>query len=294
MFHWMFLSPTNSSWWKRFLLKVSVNLCALLRNNVWVPAWLGKEFGNQWNKPVRRGFNIFEISITTFCLTTASRWQIIQKLTPRGSAMSSVSSSKTSSRMTQPIPRSGKQRLGLRRWGRQFVPMRSRNAEEEIRRMMMMIMKMRMEGKFSTKKKSPVSGQIDVSAFYLFINFFAKKWCPITAQIAGLIGILSCCVLNDFYTGVWTLPDLCGLALATIICVWEIWSGSNTCIYIYHVFHWLAPKKRLPKKKVGRKGRQCTDLEADLSPETGDFFFALICHLLCHFSLGHPLCFLLC
>ena len=30
------------------------------------------------------------------------------------------------------------------------------------------------------------------------------------------------------------------------LCVWEIWSGSNTRIYIYmyHVFHWLAKNKK--------------------------------------------------
>ena len=26
---------------------------------------------------------------------------------------------------------------------------------------------------------------------------------------------------------------------ATILCVWEIWSGSNNRMYMYHVFHWL-------------------------------------------------------
>ena len=42
--------------------------------------------------------------------------------------------------------------------------------------------------------------------------------------------------------------------LATILCVWQIWSGSNNRIYMYHVFHWLAKKKT----------RYCTGLEADL------------------------------
>ena len=44
------------------------------------------------------------------------------------------------------------------------------------------------------------------------------------------------------------LPDLCGLKL----CVWEIWSGSNNCVYMYPVFHWLAKKRR--KKRLQKKG----------------------------------------
>ena len=32
--------------------------------------------------------------------------------------------------------------------------------------------------------------------------------------------------------------------LATILCVWEIWSGSCNRVYMYHVFYWLAKKKR--------------------------------------------------
>ena len=34
----------------------------------------------------------------------------------------------------------------------------------------------------------------------LFKICFAMKRCPIAAKIAGLIGILSCCALNDFFT----------------------------------------------------------------------------------------------
>ena len=58
--------------------------------------------------------------------------------------------------------------------------------------------------------------------------------------------------------------------LATILCVWEILSGSNNRVYMYHIFHWLA-KYPPPQKK---KTRHCTDFEADLLPETEDFFLA--------------------
>ena len=30
--------------------------------------------------------------------------------------------------------------------------------------------------------------------------------------------------------------------LATILCVWEIWSGSNNRVHVSHVFHWKAKK----------------------------------------------------
>ena len=78
--------------------------------------------------------------------------------------------------------------------------------------------------------------------FYFFF-LFAMKRCPIAAKIAGSIGILLRCVLNDFfYMGVSEhLPDLWGPLLATILCVQEIWSGSNNRAHtMYHVFHWLA------------------------------------------------------
>ena len=37
--------------------------------------------------------------------------------------------------------------------------------------------------------------------------------------------------------------------LATILCVWEICYGSNNCVYMYHIFHWLA-KKKIKNKKI--------------------------------------------
>ena len=93
------------------------------------------------------------------------------------------------------------------------------------------------------------SPQTRTSAFVVF----ATKQCPIAAKIAGSIGIMPCCILNDFFhMGFERLRPL----LATILCAWEIWSGSNNRVYMYHVhvFHWLAnkitPPPPHPKKCV--------------------------------------------
>ena len=63
------------------------------------------------------------------------------------------------------------------------------------------------------------------------------------AKIAGSIGIPPCCVLNDFFhIWVWTFARFVRPLLATILCILEIWSGSNNRVYMNRVFHWL----RLP------------------------------------------------
>ena len=70
------------------------------------------------------------------------------------------------------------------------------------------------------------------------------KRCPITAKIAGLIGILP----RLFDIVVWLFAWVAWPLWATILCVWKIWSGSNNSVY--NVFHWLAKKKGLPKKNI--------------------------------------------
>ena len=100
-----------------------------------------------------------------------------------------------------------------------------------------------------------------VGSFYFCI---AKKRCPIAAKCAGLIGILPCCVLNDFLTFARFVRPL----LATILFIWAIWS---TCI-MYHVISVgkkKKKKKRLPKQKTHHR----SDFEADRLPETRDFFW---------------------
>ena len=84
-------------------------------------------------------------------------------------------------------------------------------------------------------KKSPFSG---IHAHRLrpmgrhFYFFYYEKQCSIAAKIAGLIGILPCCVLNDFFT----------------FCVWEIRSGCNTCITYFT--GWQTPAIRMNTKML--------------------------------------------
>ena len=53
------------------------------------------------------------------------------------------------------------------------------------------------------------------------------------------------------------------------LCTYEIWSGSNNCVY--HIFH-VGKKKKDLEKKIYTKIHHHTDFEADLWPETGAFF----------------------
>ena len=79
------------------------------------------------------------------------------------------------------------------------------------------------------------------------------KQCPIAAQIAGSIRILPCCVLNEFaHIGVWAFDQYVRPFLATILCVWEIWSGSNNCIYVSRIS--LRGKKKDYQTKKGGGG----------------------------------------
>ena len=58
--------------------------------------------------------------------------------------------------------------------------------------------------------------------------------------------------------------DVCAASLSHYTLCMEIWSGSNNRVYMYQ---WLAKKKKIKLKK-------CTNFEADLWPETGDFFLS--------------------
>ena len=49
------------------------------------------------------------------------------------------------------------------------------------------------------------------------------------------------CFKRLFHVGVWMFAWFVRPLLATILCVWEIWSGSNN--RMYHAFHWLAKKE---------------------------------------------------
>ena len=94
--------------------------------------------------------------------------------------------------------------------------------------------------------------------------FLAMKWFPIAAKIVGLIGILQCFVLNDFFhIGVWTFARF--MLLATI----------NLCMGNLVWF----PKKDYTQKKEHHH----TDFEVDRWPETGNVLK----------NNPYPICFLL-
>ena len=59
------------------------------------------------------------------------------------------------------------------------------------------------------------------------------------------------CFKRLFHIRIWTFAQFVRPLLATILCVWEIWSGSNNCVYrcMYHTFHWLAKQKDYQNKQ---------------------------------------------
>ena len=109
-----------------------------------------------------------------------------------------------------------------------------------------------------------VTSDCALAFLVFFFLFFAMKRCPIAAKIAGLIGILPCCVLNDSITlGIWTFARFVRPLLATILCVWKIWSGSNnraqTCITYFTGWQNKIPpppqKKKKKKKKINKENK---------------------------------------
>ena len=68
------------------------------------------------------------------------------------------------------------------------------------------------------------------------------KRCPIAAKIAGSIGILPCCVLNEFFTYRFVRP-----LLPAILCIWEIWSLR---IHVSRISPCLPKKKDYQNKKI--------------------------------------------
>ena len=79
------------------------------------------------------------------------------------------------------------------------------------------------------------------SAFLIFFFCLAMKRCPIAAKIAGSIGILPCCVLNDFFT-------ICEASISLIH--HTLYMGNLVPAYtMYGVFPcW--QKKRWPEKSA--------------------------------------------
>ena len=85
------------------------------------------------------------------------------------------------------------------------------------------------------------------------------------SQVAGSI-LEFChalCFKCIFHIGVWTFAWFVWPHLATILCEWEIWSGSNNRIMFTCI--------TLKTNKKYKKQHHCTDFEADLydqKPET--------------------------
>ena len=80
-----------------------------------------------------------------------------------------------------------------------------------------------------------VSSDPSVAGIFLFY-LFLLLWNDVTivAKIAG-IDWNSACSHRGIWTFAWFVRPL---LIATILCVWEIWSGSNNRGYMHHVFHW--------------------------------------------------------
>ena len=72
------------------------------------------------------------------------------------------------------------------------------------------------------------------------------------------------CFKRLFQIGVWTFSRFMRPLLATILCIWEIWSPRIQCVTYFPV-----GKKNMAEKKA----RHRTDFEADRWPETGAFFW---------------------
>ena len=117
---------------------------------------------------------------------------------------------------------------------------------------------------FLVSERATSDLRIGIFGFLFFI--FAMKWCPLAAKIAGSSVL---CFKRLVHIGVWTFSWFVRPLLATILCIWEIWFGSNNRLSRISLVG--KQTKRLQKKKE-KKVHHHTDFEADLWPQTGDFF----------------------
>ena len=77
------------------------------------------------------------------------------------------------------------------------------------------------------------------------------KQCPIAAKITGSIGIRRAVFETTFSHRGMNVCPVCGAFLiATILCVWEIWSGSNNRMSCIMYFTGWPKKGKKPKKLV--------------------------------------------
>ena len=87
-----------------------------------------------------------------------------------------------------------------------------------------------------------VLGQQQSLQFQFLVGYETMSNCSQNCWIDWNSAVL--CFKWLFHIGVWTFARYVRLLLAAILCVWEIWSGSNNPVYMYHVFHCLAKKNK--------------------------------------------------
>ena len=80
------------------------------------------------------------------------------------------------------------------------------------------------------------------------------------------------CFKRLFHIGGWTFTWFMRPLLATILCVWQIWSGSNNSVYILSRISLVGNTKitktnKQTNKQINKQTRHRTDFEADLWPE---------------------------
>ena len=117
------------------------------------------------------------------------------------------------------------------------------------------------------------------SAFLIFWFFFAMKWCPIAAKLAGSIGILRVlCIQWLLHIGVWTFARFVRPSL------------SHHTLYMGNLVPTYFPvgqQKTDYQNKYLNKNCHRTDFEADRWPETGRPFFwpkrnfSVLCKAVC-------------
>ena len=111
--------------------------------------------------------------------------------------------------------------------------------------------------KFKRETKSPVSGLRTCC-----LDCSQNCWIDWNSAVR--------CFKRLFQIGVWMFARFVRPLVATILCVGEIWSGSNNCVYMCITYFTGWQQKRLPNKT---KMHHRTDFEDDLWPETRDFCF---------------------
>ena len=100
----------------------------------------------------------------------------------------------------------------------------------------------------------PPARSESVAIFNVYL--FAMKRCLIATKIAGSIGILLCCVLNDFFhTGAWTFARFVRPLLAAILCIMWNLVPAYTCITYFPVCKKSASSHQFWSRPLTRNSR---------------------------------------